>query len=210
MIVISKYSGKCDFCIHLWIGGAETEEEAFNKFNGTKLYICQPLPNNFNWDKALEEKINIPETYYKKVEYSSINDLIPLYPHLIVLSCCDNTESRNSIVCLTSKSFVDIEEQESLEFNLKRLLTIYNRCRRKKIEFDVEEALKEIVWNGWNEEAYRELANRVKLCGKKATIDGIHLKMHERYRQELVDEMLKHGLNPCDYGDYERFVNKEA
>ena len=209
MIVISKYSGKCDFYIHLWIGGAETEEEAFNKFNGTKLYICQPLPDDFSWDKALEEKINIPETYYKKVEYSSIKDLIPLYPHLIVFSGCDNTDSRNSVVCLTRESFVDSEERESLKFRLKEILKIYNRCKRKKIEFDVEEALKEVVWNGWNEEPYRELANRVKLYGKKATIDGIHLRMHERYRQELVNEMLKHGLNPCDYGDYGRFVNKE-
>ena len=201
---MGTYSGKCDFEDHLWIG-AETEEEAFNKFNGTKLYICQPLPDGFNWDKALEEKVNIPETYYKKVEYSSINDLIPLYPHLVIFAACDNRDSKNSVVCLTQKSFVDSEEQESLEFRLKRLLTIYNRCKRKKIEFDVEDALKEIVWNGYNEEPYRELANRVKLHGKKASVEGIHLKMHEIYRQELVNEMLKHGINPADYG-YERFV----
>ena len=209
MIGISRFSGKCDFCIHLWIG-AETEEEVFNKFNGTKLYMIQPLPDDFSWEKVREEKINIPETYYKKIEYSSIEDLIPYYPHLVAFAGCDNTNPRNSVVCITSESFVDSEERESLEFRLKHLLTIYNRCKKKKIEFDVEEALKEIVWNGWNEEPYRELANRVKLYGKKATVDGIHLRMQEHYRQELVDEMLKHGLNPCRYGDYERFINKEV
>lgn len=204
---MSKYSGKADFCIHLWIG-ANTEEEAFDKFNGTKLYMIQPLPDDFNCEKALEEKINIPETYYKKIEYSSIEDLIPYYPYLIGFAACDNTDSHNSIVCISSESWVDREERESLEFRLKELLRIYNRCKRKKAEFDVEEAIKEVCWNGWNEDIYRELANRVKLFGKKATIDGIHLKMHEIYRKELVDEMIRHGINPCHYGDYERFIDK--
>ena len=204
---MSRYSGKCDWCDHLWMG-AETEKEAFNKFNGTKLYICQPLPEDFDFEDALKNKVNIPETYYKKVEYSSIKDLIIYYPYLVVFAGVDNADSRNSVVCLSRESFVDSEERENLEWRLKHLLRIYNRCKRKKVEFDVEEALKEIVWNGWNEEPYRELANRVKLHGKKATIDGIHLRMHERYRQLLVDEMLVHGLNPADYKDYERFVDK--
>lgn len=175
---------------------AETEQEAFNKFNGTKLYIIQPLPSYFNFDNTE----NIPETYYKEVEYSSIKDLIPLYPHIIVFST-------GSIVCLSLESFVDREERETLEYMLKNILRIYNRCKRKKIEFNVDEALREIVWNGWNEEAYRELANRVKENGKKATIDGIHLRMHEIYRRELASEMIKNGLNPNDYG-YGRFVDK--
>lgn len=204
---MSRYSGKCDFCIHLWIG-AETEEEAFNKFNGTKLYICQPLPDDFDWKEALKNKVNIPETYYKKVEYSSIKDLIPYYPHLVSFAGVDNTNSKNSIVCLSSESYVDREERESLEWRLKDLLRIYNRCKRKKIEFDVKEALDDIFWSDWNKEPYRELANRVKEKGKKASIEGIHLKMHEHYRQELVNEMLKHGLNPADYGNYDRFINK--
>ncbi len=206
MIVISRYSGKCDFCDHLWMR-AETEEEAFNKFNGTKLYIFQPLPDNFNWEEAFKNKVNIPETYYKRVEYSSIKDLIPLYPHLTIFCAYDNTNPKSSVVCLSRESFVDREERESLEWRLKNLLRIYNRCKRKKIEFNVEDALKKIVWDGYNEKAYRELANRVKENGKKASIEGIHLKMHEYYRQELVDEMLRNGLNPADYG-YERFINK--
>lgn len=187
--------------------GIETEEEAFNKFNGTKLYMVQPLPDDFNWEKILEEKINIPEAYYKRIEYSSIKDLIPYYPYLIAFAACDNTDSRNSVVCITRISFVDREEREILEYKLKDILRIYNRCKRKKIEFNVDDVLKEVVWNGYNEEPYRELANRVKEKGKKATIDGIHLKMHERYRQELVEEMLRYGIDPCEYG-YERFINK--
>lgn len=137
-----------------------------------------------------------------------MSDLIPYYPHIIGYASYNNAE-RKAIIHLSSESWVDYEERDYLEWRLKDLLRIYNRCKRKKIEFDVEEVLKEIVWNGYNEEPYRELANRVKEKGKKATIDGIHLKMHERYRKDLVEEMLKNGLNPADYG-YSRFVNKEV
>ena len=139
----------------------EIKEEAFDKFNGTKLYICQPLPDDFSWEEALKNKVNIPETYYKKIEYSSIKDLIPYYPHITAFSC-------GSVICLSRESFVDSEEREILEWRLKDLLRIYNRCKRKKIEFDVEESLKDMFWSDWNKEPYRELANRVKEKGKKA------------------------------------------
>ena len=83
MIVISKFSGKADFCDSLWMR-AETDEEAFEKFNGTNLYISQPLPDTFNLKEAVDNKVNIPETYYKKIEYSSKESCpTPLYsnPH---------------------------------------------------------------------------------------------------------------------------------
>lgn len=203
---MSNISGRCDFKDHLW-ARAETEEEAFNKFNGTKLYIRQPLPDDFDWEVALKNKINIPETYYKKVEYSSIKDLIPYYSHLIVFAVYDNKDSRNSVICITRESSPDREEREILEWQLKEVIKIYNRCKRKKIEFNVEDVVKKIVWNGRNEEPYRELVKRVKIYGKKANIDNIHLELYESYRRKLVGEMLRHGIDPCEYG-YERFINK--
>ena len=200
---MSKFSNKSDFCDHLWIS-AETEEEAFNKFNGTKLYITQPFPDDFSWEETHQTNIDIPETYFKKIEYSSIKDLIPFYPYTIAMAFYSKNPYE-SMICLSSESFVDREEREILEYRLKRLITIYNYCTRQKIEFDVEEILKDFVWDGWNEAAYRELANRVKINGKKATMDGIHLEMHEYYRKMLVNEMIKNGLNLTDYG-YERFI----
>jgi lysyl-tRNA synthetase class I len=179
--IISRYSGKCDWCDSLEIHNYTLEELQ----NNVKIYIG----NN-------QEPLHI----------SKMSDMIPYYPYLISIACFNNAE-RKSIIHLSSESFVDREEKECLEFMLGYLLRIYNRCKRKKIEFNVDEALREIVWNGWNEEAYRELANRVKENGKKATIDGIHLRMHEIYRRELASEMIKNGLNPNDYG-YGRFVDK--
>lgn len=163
-------------------------------------YTLEELQNNV--------KIYVGYDNPEPLHIEKMEDLIPFYPHIIGSASYNNVE-RKAIIHLSSESWVDYEERDSLEFKLKKLLTIYNRCKRKKIEFNVDEAVKEVTWNGWNEEPYRELANRVKENGKKATIDGIHLKMHEHYRKELVEEMFRNNLNPADYG-YGRFVNKEV
>ena len=188
---------------------AETDEEAFAKFNGTRLYVWQPLPDGVDLIKELKDGVNVPETYYKKVEYSSIKDLVPYYPHLVSMAHYDNKNPRNSLVIISPKSYVDENEKDFLEWYLKDLLKIYRRCKRKKIEFNVDDAVKEVCWHDYNKEEIVELANRVKEKGKKATIDGIHLPFNEKYyRQELVNEMLKYGLDPCEYGDYERFIKE--
>lgn len=179
---ISRYSGKCDWFDVLEIHGYTIEELQ----NNVIIYVGK------NSEPLHVEKIS---------------DMIPYYPYLVGSACFDNKE-RKAIIHLSSESFVDREERENLEWRLKDLLRIYNRCKRKKIEFDIDDAVKEITWNGWNEEPYKELANRVKEKGKKASVDGIHLRMHERYRQELVEEMLRNNLNPADYG-YERFIKED-
>lgn len=181
---ISRYSGKCDWCDTLEIHEYTLKELQ----NNVKIYVGNS-----------EEPL-----YIEKME-----DTIPYYPYIIGSAWFDNAE-RKAVIHLSSESFIDSEERKFLESELKNILKIYNRCKRNKIEFNVDDVVKKVTWNGWNEEAYRELANRAKEKGKKATIDGIHLRMYEYYRKLLVDEMLKYDLNPCNYGDYERFVNKEV
>lgn len=183
MIVISKWSGKCDL---------------YDSFVMIHNYTDEELKNNV---KVYLGKSDTP------LKFETTKDLIPYYPHLISVGCYDNTE-RKSVIYITSKSFVDIEEQETLEYYLKRILTIHNRCKRKKIEFNVNDVVKEICWSDWNKEAIAELVNRVKEKGKKATADGIHLTMHERYRRELVDEMIKNNIDPAKYG-YGRFIKDD-
>lgn len=195
---MSKFSGKADFFDHLWMS-SETEEEAFNKFNGTELYIVQPVPEDVN----IFDCVNIPETYYKKIEYTSMKDLIPYYPHTIAFG---SWGKEHSIVCLSSKSHVDIEEEDRLNWYMRDLQKIYRRCKRKKIEFDVEAAVKEVDWHDYNTDIIRELAERVKKYGKKATSTEVHLPFYEQhYRQNLVAEMLAHGIDPAEWG-LERFV----
>ena len=137
-----------------------------------------------------------------------MSDLIPYYPY-VVCTAVHNNADRTATIRLTSESYVDVEERERLNLYLEQLLKIYNRCKREKTKFDIKEAVDEVSFWNFNVEAIMELANRVAKSGKKATIDGIHLKMHEFYRKQLAEEMLKSGLNPTEYG-YERFVNKEV
>lgn len=179
VVHISKWSGKCDWADSYEIHNYTLEELQ----NNVKIYIG-----------------NNPEPLH----IEKLSDMIPYYPY--ITSCAYyNNEERKAIIHLTSESWVDIEERDILEWRLKDLLRIYNRCKRKKIEFNVDDAVKEITWQGWNEKAHRELAERVKEKGKKATVEGIHLTMHERYREDLAEEMIRNGLNPADYG-YERFI----
>lgn len=159
-------------------------------------------------DEELATKVKIYQGFgetEKLLNITSRKDLIPYYAHLVSAACYDNVE-RTSSIHLSRDSWVDIEERESLEYKLKRVMMVYNRCKRKKIEFDVEATVEEVAWKGFDDDIYREIANRVKEHGKKANIDGIHLKMHEYYRKELVKTMIENGINPLDYGDYARFM----
>ena len=172
---MSKYSGKCDMADTIAIHG----ERILN----AKIYT---------------KNSNAP------LQINDVKDLIPYYPYTIGSAYFDNTEG-TSVIYLSAESWVDYEERDRLTFYLQHLLRIYNRCKRQKVEFDIDTAVNAVCWHGWNQEPITELANRVKVNGKKATIDGLHLQMHERYRRELVAEMVKNGLNPANYG-YARFV----
>jgi hypothetical protein len=178
---MSRWSGKCDFADTLEVYKYTLEELQ----NNVKIYVGKH-PESLHIEK--------------------MSDLIPYYPYLVGSAWYDNKD-RKAVIHLTSESFVDREERETLEFYMKWILKIYNRCKRKKIEYNPIDAVKEICWNSWNREPVMELADRVKEHGKKASLEHIHLRMHEIYRNSLVNEMLDNGLNPADYG-YGRFVNK--
>jgi hypothetical protein len=180
---MSRYSGKCDVYDSVIMISKYTDEE-------------------------LAHNVTIYQGYgedQKKLNISCRKDLIPYYAYLVSSACYNNVE-RKAVIHITRESFVDREERDSLEFKLKNVLRIYNRCKRKKTEFDVNATVEEVAWKGFDDDIYREIANRVKEHGKKANVDGIHLKMHEYYRKELVKEMIDNGINPLDYGDYARFM----
>lgn len=177
---MSIYSGKCDVYDTLVSIHQYTEEELIKN---VKIYVG-------NSDEPLE--------------IESYKSLIPYYPY-IVASAYFNNKDRQAIISLSSESFVDEEERERLEWYLKDILKIYNRCKRNKEEFDVEMAVDGVSWFS-DKDVIREIARRVKESGARATLDGIHLEFHEHYyRQLLVDKMIENGLNPFDYG-YGRFV----
>lgn len=177
---MSKFSGKCDFADHIEIVGLE------NTLKST-VFIG-----------------NIGNE--KKLELHEYRDLIPYFPHLI--SVAGISKVGNSVIHLTTKSYVDIREEESLNFKLKQVLNYYKKCKRNNIKFDEDECLKKMYIMEWDKGIYTEIIERVKQYGNKANTNGMHLYISEYYRKKLADEMLANSIDPSLYG-LERFVNNE-
>lgn len=139
----------------------------------------------------------------KKLEAKEYRDLIPYLPYIIGIFI--GGKDGDSYIRLSKESYVDSYERETLEWYLKNLLRIYNRCKRKKIPFNKEAAVHEICFDHHNEDIITELANRVAQFGRKAKIDGLHTSYGDFYRKNLVDEMIKYNIDPADFG-LERFL----
>ena len=83
---------------------------------------------------------------------------------------------------------------------MQQILRIQRRCKRKKVEFNVDEVFEEVCYPFYFHEEIKTLIERVKKHGKKATYDGIHLSSKNYYRDKLVEEMiseLNHSYGIC-------------
>lgn len=160
---MSRFSGKCDLYDHIEICGLENTLKS-------KIYL--------GWDS--EEPLDIKEE----------RDLVPYYPFVI---SCGAFEHGVGTMHLMSKSWVDYEEEDVLEGYLQQILKIQRRCKRKKVEFDVDEVFEEVCYPFYFHEEIKTLIERVKEHGKKATYGGIHLSSKNYYRNQLIEEMIKFG-----------------
>lgn len=165
---MSKYSGKCDLYDSFYMKEGSDIEETLKK---TKIY-------------AHDHEL-VP------LDIKTEKDLVPYYPYLVYMGYTD----KEGYICyhLSVQSFVDFEEQESLTYSLNSMLRYYRKCKRKKESFDIEEACDTIFFP---QECHEELAKRVQKFGEKAVIDGLHTRMHQVYRKELYEEMLRVGYTP--------------
>lgn len=165
MINISVYSGKCD-CFDVLIMIREVTD-----FTKVKIYA------------------NINDLIPLRIDCKK--DLIPYYPYLEVMGTGD--KDGNVCIWLSQRSFVDIEEEESLTWKLNTVLRYWRKCKRKHEPFDKEEALKLISYFEDDAGYRKEIVDRVAEHGKKATIDGLHTPMHDQYREELYKTMVEAG-----------------
>lgn len=117
------------------------------------------------------------------------HDLSPYYPHLVIMA----GGMKNKATChISERSFVDVEEEEHLGWILHDFQRYKRRCKRKKVDYLEEEAIKALCWHAPTE-VDREIAHRVALYGDKATIDGIRDPLHEYYRERLLERMVELG-----------------
>lgn len=158
-------SGKCDFQDTVEIYGAD------NIINNFRIY-------------AGEHRI-VP------LAFKEPKDLIPYYPYIVGLMCKNND---SGTIWLAEESFIDSEERSWLEWDLEYLKRYWKRCKRKKVPWDDAEAKKLISFYNWElPEHKKQLVERVKTFGKKATIKGLHDPSHDNMRKELYDLMVSTG-----------------
>ncbi len=132
-------------------------------------------------------------------------DLIPYYPFVCSIVAKD---ASNGYVRLMEESWIDHEERKMLELTLQRLIRYFNSCKRKDVDYEVEDALEYLGWLS-DKVIAKELALRVKEKGKKATIEGLHLRSYNYYREKMVEELQSNGLNPVEFG-YAEFIRNNT
>ncbi len=168
VIIISKYSGKCDLYDVL------VDIREVTDFSKVKIYAA----NNFI----------VP------LRIDSQKDLMPYYPYIVAISVGNSDGTQ--IIHLSEKSYIDSEEEERLTGNLDTLKCYYRRQKRRHEPFDSDEALKKIYFFDSTPEYYKkELVNRVKELGEKATIEDIHIPYCDAMRQRLYEDMVAAGWN---------------
>ena len=171
MINLSRFSGKFDL-----FDSIEIHDGLDNLIYNSKVYIYEKQPDGTYKDKLLH--------------FEKESDVVPYYAHIIGCAFHDNVENKH-VIHLSSKSYPDSHEEEMLGYHLKTLIRYYNYCKRKKIEFNVDDALKKFSeWTlQYDGDTIKELALRVKEKGKKASIEGLKLEFSERYRELLREEL---------------------
>ena len=168
---MSKFSGKCDFYDDICIFG-----DSKDFFNNLSLNM---------WSESGD---------IQPVDLKSEKDLVLYYP--FVPGFMFGSDGKH-VFGIGRKSFITTENEEMLEIYKKHLLRVYNRCKRKKIEYDPAEAFKEACGN-WTDrrEDIMELARRVGEKGKRASIDGlIWSPIVDYYRKDWKDAIVAAGFD---------------
>lgn len=178
---MSVFSGKCDLYDGLIMIGEMTNESDFSKLKIRK-YTENSYLNEQTFQFENLEDINV----------TCIKDLVPYYPFIESISCY-NDGFRNII--LSSRNFVDIEEESHLLYRIKNIKRYLLKCKRNNINPTYEDFCKKF-WYASDENLYK-IYNRVSehpyKKNKLEYIKDIHIDLYNHYRKLLFDEMINNG-----------------
>ena len=120
-------------------------------------------------------------------------DALPYFPFLVGSM---GSDKEMAYIRISNRSFVDIEEEEMLGWILRDAKKYYRKCKRNKVDFDINEALKKTVMFECDYDEYRPIIEAVKENGEKATVpETVHRPIHDHYRKDLYEEMVKVGYD---------------
>ena len=167
VVAISIYSGKAD--VADWFDDCDNEY-----LKNSELYLSGQI---------------VP------LKIENQHDLAPYYPYLVVIGC---GKDNHAVVHFSEKSFVDSEEEERLSWRLRDIQKYYRKCKKNKIPYTVENAISQACLFTVSEND-RKIAEIVGQHGNRVTVHDliykyrIHSPLHEHYRKELLDEMVRLG-----------------
>ena len=168
---MSRFSGKCDFCDHLWM--SNTEEEILDELKKSNIYIYS------NGRRHL-------------LAINTIKDAVKYYPYLISSAAWSKD---TACIILSPDSFIDEEERDHLQWRIDEVLKYYKKCKRNKTVFKEDECYENTHFGVTTDDALKEIISRVSKDGLKVKLEGIHLPMQEYYRRYWFDEMVKQGYD---------------
>lgn len=178
---VGKVSGKC--CLEDTIGmWTNYEDEKIEEFlNRTKFYS----------DIKVYDSIICPDN---EIIITNYKELVPYLPRCE--SIMSMSKSDKNIIVLSGRPHWAFEETERNEQIFKDILRVYNKCKRKKIEFTKEYLEKESYYFSHN--FYKDVCDpiyeRFMKLGKKATFTDIHSNnINLLYREPFMKEMLAVG-----------------
>ena len=125
------------------------------------------------------------------VSVKNEKDAALYYPYLEAIAAF-NIGKGNTIV-LSSQSFIDSEEREVMGWYIEDVLRYWRKCKREKKTFDVDECVSAVGYNWRNTYILEAVAEKVAKDGAKAKFDDIHTPIHERYRREWFEELVRVG-----------------
>ena len=156
---MSKYSGKCDLYDSI---GDYSDEDIATK---VKIYYAGSI---------------VP------LDVKSQKDIMPFYPFVAGVMYGESNGTR--VFHIDRRSYVDEQEEEFVEFAKRSIERYYKKCRRKRVEFTVED------FHPYTD-LERKMAEDVMRIGIKNVLmsDEYHTYMSDYYRKALYKDMVAAG-----------------
>lgn len=156
---MSKYSGKCDLYDSI---GDYSDEDIATK---VKIYYASSI---------------VP------LDVKSQKDIMPFYPFVAGIMYGESDGTR--VFHIGRRSYVDEQEEEFVESAKRSIERYYKKCKRKRVEFTVED------FHPYTD-LERQMAEDVMRIGIKNVLmsDEYHTYMGDYYRKILYKDMIAAG-----------------
>jgi len=172
---MSSFSGKCDFCDCFVMIHSDGDEKKAEE-NLKNLDLC----------------IYTVDGRRHKIETNTIKDIVKYYPYLESMGAYSNGKY---CVVLSSRPFIDIEEEEHRSWRTNEVLKYW---KKHKKDFDEQACYDDISKWDKRDENLKEMIHLVAQYGNKADFSDIHYPMQEHYRREWFEEMVRVGYTELE------------